>query len=309
MRMLGIALGLAQRAVASGARVFEILDREPRVTSAPGAPPLPAGGGRVELRDVTLRLRRRAAACCRTSTSTVEAGRTVALVGATGVGQDHARDAAAAPLRRHRRAACSSTARTCARSTSARCAARSAVVSDDPFLFSASVRENIAYARPEATRRGGRATRRARAQARGVHRASCPKGYETRIGERGLHALGRPAPADRDRPGAAHGPAHPRSSTTPPRAWTRRPRAASAARSRASMRRAGRRSSSPTGCRRSRWPTRSWCSRTGEIVAHGTPRGAARRVATCTAEIAEKGLPDQVFLTRKPLEASEAAGL
>ena len=30
MRMLGIALGMAQRAVASGARVFELLDREPR---------------------------------------------------------------------------------------------------------------------------------------------------------------------------------------------------------------------------------------------------------------------------------------
>src|SRR5919206_131613 len=53
MRMLGIALGMSQRAVASGARVFEILDREPRLTSPPGAPPLPPGDGRVELRDVT----------------------------------------------------------------------------------------------------------------------------------------------------------------------------------------------------------------------------------------------------------------
>src|ERR671924_39880 len=35
MRMLGIALGMAQRAVASGARVFEILDREPRLVAAP----------------------------------------------------------------------------------------------------------------------------------------------------------------------------------------------------------------------------------------------------------------------------------
>ena len=41
MRMLGIALGMAQRAVASGARVFEVLDREPRLTAPPGAPPLP----------------------------------------------------------------------------------------------------------------------------------------------------------------------------------------------------------------------------------------------------------------------------
>jgi ABC-type multidrug transport system fused ATPase/permease subunit len=53
VRMLGMALGMAQRAVASGARVFEVLDREPRMKSKPGAPPLPAGDGHVELRDVT----------------------------------------------------------------------------------------------------------------------------------------------------------------------------------------------------------------------------------------------------------------
>ena len=52
MRQLGVVLGLAQRATASGARVFELLDREPRIVSPPGAPPLPEGRGRVELRGV-----------------------------------------------------------------------------------------------------------------------------------------------------------------------------------------------------------------------------------------------------------------
>ena len=47
MRMLGVTMGMAQRAIASGNRLFEILDREPRIESPPGAPPLPAGGGRV----------------------------------------------------------------------------------------------------------------------------------------------------------------------------------------------------------------------------------------------------------------------
>jgi ATP-binding cassette subfamily B protein len=47
MRTLGVSLGMAQRAVASGARVFEILDREPRLTAPRGAPDLPPGGGRV----------------------------------------------------------------------------------------------------------------------------------------------------------------------------------------------------------------------------------------------------------------------
>ena len=46
LRMLGVAMGMAQRAIASGNRLFEILDREPRIESPPGAPPLPAGGGR-----------------------------------------------------------------------------------------------------------------------------------------------------------------------------------------------------------------------------------------------------------------------
>ena len=50
MRMLGVSMGMAQRAVASGNRMFEILDRDPAIQSPPGAPALPAGGGEVELR-------------------------------------------------------------------------------------------------------------------------------------------------------------------------------------------------------------------------------------------------------------------
>src|SRR5918997_1934624 len=49
MRMLGMALGMAQRAVASGTRVFELLDREPRLAAPEHPVPLPGGGGRVEL--------------------------------------------------------------------------------------------------------------------------------------------------------------------------------------------------------------------------------------------------------------------
>src|SRR5438128_3124495 len=54
VRMLGMALGMAQRAVASGARVFEILDRAPRLTAPPGAPPLPEGRGAIEMHGVTV---------------------------------------------------------------------------------------------------------------------------------------------------------------------------------------------------------------------------------------------------------------
>src|SRR4030081_2750267 len=63
-----------------------------------------------------------------------------------------------------------------------------AVVSDDPFLFSATVAENIAYARPEASREEiERAARRAQAH-EFIDRL--PQGYDTRVGERGLTLSG-----------------------------------------------------------------------------------------------------------------------
>src|SRR5262245_3057322 len=55
MRSLGVTLGLAQRATASGARIFQVLDRPPHLTAPEQAPPLPPGNGHVQLRDVSLR--------------------------------------------------------------------------------------------------------------------------------------------------------------------------------------------------------------------------------------------------------------
>src|SRR5256886_5914242 len=55
MRSLGLTLGLAQRATASGARIFQVLDREPRMTAPADAPPLPSGNGHVSMHGVTLR--------------------------------------------------------------------------------------------------------------------------------------------------------------------------------------------------------------------------------------------------------------
>src|SRR5947208_4248329 len=77
MRMLGMALGMAQRAVASGNRLFEILDRQPRIQSPPDASPLPAGPGTVELRGVSLAYNGGAPALEDVDLS-VGAGRTVA---------------------------------------------------------------------------------------------------------------------------------------------------------------------------------------------------------------------------------------
>src|SRR5579875_1652388 len=54
MQTLGYMLGAAQRATASGARIFQVLDRAPAIVSPPQAPPLPAGDGHVRMRDVGL---------------------------------------------------------------------------------------------------------------------------------------------------------------------------------------------------------------------------------------------------------------
>ena len=88
MRQLGIALGLAQRATASGARIFELLDREPRA----GRPARRAAAAarrrpRRARRPSRSSTRRAATPALRDIDLVVEAGTTVALVGATGSGK------------------------------------------------------------------------------------------------------------------------------------------------------------------------------------------------------------------------------
>jgi ABC-type multidrug transport system fused ATPase/permease subunit len=181
MRTLGMAMGMAQRAIASGNRLFEILDREPRIESPPGAPPLPTGEGRVELRGVTLRYDGSGPALTNVDL-TVEAGRTVALVGPSGSGKtslvaligrlydpsDGAVLIDGADLRSVELGSLRS---------------QVGFVGDESFLFSASVAENIAYARPDASREEIEAAAR-RAQADDFIRA-LPDGYETVVGARG----------------------------------------------------------------------------------------------------------------------------
>jgi ATP-binding cassette subfamily B protein len=186
MRLLGMSLGMAQRAVASGNRLFEILDRSPRIESPPGATPLPEGWGRVELRGVSLAYDGGGPAL-EGIDLTVDAGRTLALVGPTGSGKT----SLVALLARLYDPSRGEVAIDGAdlRSTEVRSLrSQVAFVADDSFLFSASVAENIAYARPEATSEEiERAARRA--QAHGfIERL--PEGYETVVGERGLTLSG-----------------------------------------------------------------------------------------------------------------------
>jgi len=186
MRTLGMSLGMAQRAIASGNRLFEILDREPRVTSPPDAPPLPDGPGGVEFRSVGLSYDGAEPSLTGVDLE-VEAGRTVALVGPTGSGKT----SLVALIARLYDPTEGSVLVDGAdlRTIDVQSLRRSiAFVADDSFLFSATVAENIAYARPDATPEEiERAARRAQAH---EFIAALPEGYGTVVGERGLTLSG-----------------------------------------------------------------------------------------------------------------------
>ena len=178
-----------------------------------------------------------------------------------------------------------------------------AVVDDDPFLFSASVHDNIAYARPDAAREDVELAAR-RAQAAGFI-AELPDGYETRVGERGLTLSG----GQRQRLAIA------RALLADPRILvlddaTSSVDASTEQEIKAALREvmAGR----TTFVIAHRLSTIALADdivvlEGGTIAARGTHAELLER-GGLYAEIAAKGLPDQVFLNRKPAEA-EVAGL
>ncbi len=302
MRTLGYMLSAAQRATASGARIFQILDREPRMTVPPDAAALPPGDGEVRFEGVGLTFEGSKHPALHDIDVEVEAGQTVALVGAMGSGKTalvsliprlydvsegsvkidgaDVREVDPTSLRH-----------------------QIAVVTDDPFLFSASVHENIAYGRPEATREEVEEAARA-AQADAFIRA-LPDGYDTMVGERGLTLSG----GQRQRIAIA-------------RAIAANPRILILDDATSSV-------DASTEQEIKVALQEVMTGRTTFIVAHrlstialadeiivledGTvaARGSHDQLLSESSlyrEIVEKGMPDQVFLNRKPLEA-EVAGL
>ena len=147
----------------------------------------PTGRGRVSLRDVSLTFDGATQPALRDVDLEIEPGRTVALVGAMGSGKT----ALVSLLPRLYEVSSGSVQIDGAdvRSVDLHSLRQSiAVVTDDPFLFSATIHDNIAYARAEATREEVERAAEV-AQAAGFIEA-LPNGYDTLVGERGLTLSG-----------------------------------------------------------------------------------------------------------------------
>jgi ATP-binding cassette subfamily B protein len=186
LRMLGMWIGQAQRATASGERIFQVMDEPEEIQDAPEARALPAGPGLVRFEEVTFGYDA-ARPVLHDVDLQLDAGRIVALIGHTGAGKTtlaslvprfydaqlgrvtidgaDVRDVTLISLR-----------------------SEIGIITQDPFLFSASVRENIAFGRPDATdEEVESAARHAQAHEFIV---TLPDGYDTVIGERGVTLSG-----------------------------------------------------------------------------------------------------------------------
>ncbi len=186
LRSLGMWIGQAQRATASGERIFQVMDEPEEIDELPGAVELPPGGGDLRFEDVRFEYLEGRPVLDGVSLD-VPAGRTIALIGQTGSGKTtltslvprfydvtsgrvtvdgaDVRDVTLASLR-----------------------GAVGVISQDPFLFSATVRENITFGAPELD--DAEVERIARIAQAHDFVAELPDGYDTVIGERGITLSG-----------------------------------------------------------------------------------------------------------------------
>jgi ATP-binding cassette subfamily B protein len=186
LRMLGMWVGEGQRATASGERIFQVLDEPEEIRDEQGARELPPGPGRVRFDHVTFAYHEGRPVLEEVDLE-LEPGRTVALIGHTGSGKTSlasliprfydvqqgrveidGADVREVTLRSLRHVI--------------------GVIPQDPFLFSATVRENLAFGRPEATEEELVDAARLAQAHEFIDRL--PEGYDTVIGERGITLSG-----------------------------------------------------------------------------------------------------------------------
>jgi len=186
LRMLGMWVGQAQRATASGERFFEVIDEPEEVGDAPAAGELPAGPGRVVFEDVGFGYDPTRPVLEGIDLE-IPAGSTIALIGASGAGKTTLAslvprfyDAVEGRVLIDGIDVRGVTRRSLRRAVG--------VISQDPFLFSASVRDNIAFGVPDV----GQELVEAAARAAQAHPfiEELPDGYDTVIGERGITLSG-----------------------------------------------------------------------------------------------------------------------
>lgn len=180
--MLGMIVSQMSQASASAQRIFEILDAKSEVEDKPDAQPLPPVQGRVEFQDVTFRYFGGGAPALQKVSFAAQAGQRVALLGATGSGKStiinlvprfydvssgavlidgqDVRDVRLDSLR-----------------------GQIGIVLQDTTLFSGTIRDNIAFGRPDASM--DQIFAAAKAAAAHEFIMDFPQGYDTPVGERG----------------------------------------------------------------------------------------------------------------------------
>ncbi len=187
LRMVALVVNLGAQAAASAERVFQILDAGSDVKQPPHAVVLPHLRGAVAFEGVGLRYKGSREWALREVDLVVEPGECVALVGMTGSGKSTL--AQLVP-----RFYDATTGRVLVDGHDVRTLDLQSLrrqvgfVHQEPFLFSASIEDNIRYGRPEASHE---VVRRA---AEAAHVAdfieSLPDGYATAVGERGVGLSG-----------------------------------------------------------------------------------------------------------------------
>ncbi len=185
--MFGMIITQMGQAAASAHRIVEILDAQSDVRDAPDARPLPAVEGRVQFERVTFRYFGGGDPVLKEVSFEALPGQTIALLGATGSGKTTIINLLPRfydPSEGH----ITIDGHDLRSVTLESLRAQIGIVLQDTTLFTGTVRDNIAFGRPEASQ--AQVTAAARAAAAHDFISAFPQGYDTPVGERGVTLSG-----------------------------------------------------------------------------------------------------------------------